>query len=150
MIVRWLGAYGHGMSLADSLAWELTQGKREVAAERFTRGCGFAARRYNGNFAARVGLRVAKGALVKRYPGDVYSVAREDGTLAPTRYASGPLTRTGRHEECFCQPVFDAIICREHPARMGKGVDAVLRQAAARFGLPVLVLDMRGKHTRLY
>lgn len=150
MIVRWLGAYGHGASLESSLQWELTQCDREVAAERFTRGRGYAAR-YRGEYTARIGLRLAKGALIKRFPGDVYSRTGEDGRLAPTRYASGvDLCGIGRHEECFCRPVYDALVCREHPARMGKGVADTLARIAAQYNLPIIVLDVNGKHKRVY
>lgn len=150
MIVRWLGAYGHGSSLESSLQWELTQCDREVAAERFATGRGYAARYRHGEFTACVGLRLAKGALIRRFPGDVYSRTGEDGRLVPSRYASGvDLCGIGRHEECFCRPVYDAIVCREHPARMGRGVAGTLARVAAQYGLPILVLDKDGRRKRV-
>ena len=139
MLVRWLGAYGYGSDLESSLEWELSQDVREVAAEHFTRGRGSA------GGSARIGLRLAKGASVRDFPGDVWSRPGKDGRLYETRYASGYLVHGDRHTESFCVPVFDAIVCREHPARMGKGVCDILNRVAHKYNLPVLVLNSKGR-----
>lgn len=136
MVVRWLGAFGKGSDLAASLSWELTQ-NREVAAEHITSG--------NGKIRhARVGLLVDKRAVIRVFPGDVWSVAGEDGKLRATRYASG-YALTGRHSEAFCRPVYRAIVIKDHPDRIKPVVMNAVRGASEGFSLPIVWIDSKGK-----
>lgn len=136
MVVRWLGAFGKGSDLATSLSWELTQ-DREVAAEHISSG--------NGKIRhARVGLLVDKRAVIRVFPGDVWSVAGEDGKLRATRYASGYALRR-RHHEAFCCPVYRAIVIKDHPDRIKPAIMATVRSASASFALPIVWIDGKGK-----
>lgn len=136
MVIRWLGAFGKAEGgLADALVWELTQ-TREVAAELIRRG--------NGRILhARVGLLVDSRAVIKTYPGDVWSVA--DGEkLKTTRYASGWSLKNRQHE-AFCKPVYRAIVVKEHPDRMRRSVMEAVRVVAEHYALPVIYIDGRGR-----
>lgn len=69
MIIRWLGAFGYGSSLKDSLDWEFSSPNRERAAEMLQKNqksmlankCG-------------IGLLFNKTSVTKKFPGDVWSV----------------------------------------------------------------------------
>lgn len=136
MIIRWLGAFGKAQDLAKSLEWELTQ-TREVAAERISGG--------NGKIRhARVGLLVDSRAVIKTYPGDVWSVVTESDKLKATRYASGWGLKN-RQQEAFCKPVYRAIVVKEHPDRMKPVVMAAVREAAHRHNLHVVWIDGKGR-----
>lgn len=117
------------------LFWELTQ-TREVAAEHISGS--------NGQIRhARVGLLVDSRAVIKTYPGDVWSVTEGD-KLKATRYASGWELKNRQHE-AFCKPVYRAIVVKEHPDRMKPVVMAAVREAAQRHNLPVMWVDGKGK-----
>ena len=134
MAIRWLGAFGKGSSLVDSLRWELTQnfGGREVAAEWVD------SQTSHQRFRIRrtVGLLVAKGAIIRRYPGDVWSVTSESGRLEVTR----PSTSYG-HTECFCRPKFSAIVLTRPWGQLRAEVRAAIRTVAGETGLPVVYLE---------
>ena len=134
MVVRWIGAFGKSSSLSNSLSWELTQNEREVAAEYI-----------NGNQGsirhAKVGLLLAKGSVIRSFPGDVWSVAK-NGKLEPTRQATGWCKN---HTECFCRPEYSAIVLKERPERLTKTVVDAIKKASIEYNLPVYVLRRNGK-----
>lgn len=133
--IRWLGAFGRGSSLADSLRWELTENfcGREVAAEwidptsRHAREKEFSIRRI-------VGLLVAKGAILRRFDGDVWSVASESGRLETTRQS------VHTHTECFCRPNFSAIVLTRPWGQIRAEIRRAIRTVSAETGLPVVYL----------
>lgn len=136
MVIRWIGAFGKASSLADALDWELGINAREVAAEHIRGG--------NGRVAhARVGLLVDRRAVIKTFPGDVWSVVGKDDKLHATRYACDILSC--RQHEAFCRPVYRAIVLKEHPARMKPSVMHAVAEAAKKFALPVIWIDRKGK-----
>lgn len=152
MIVRWLGAYGKHATLESSLTWELTQTGREVAAERIGRGDG------QGYIPhARIGMWIDSAAVVRHFPGDVYSVRtrRENGEgcimLKPTRKVHAI---AGRHSEVFCLPGYvRAIVVKDHPSRFEKAVRLCLACVAASHKLEIFQLTKEGKRvnvTRLF
>ena len=131
MVIRWIGAFGKGESLFQSLSWEFTQ-EREVAAERVTGGKGTIEH-------AQIGLRVASEAVIRHYEGDVWSKVSPDGRL----YA----TRRGRrgHSECFCKPVYTGIICKQQPSRLAKRVQEAIYMAAEKFNISVFYMTEKGE-----
>ncbi len=137
--IRWIGAFGHSSDLASSLEWELTQRDREVAAEIVHGGQGTITH-------ARIGLLVAKGAVIRSFPGDVWSVPGEGGRLSPTRQATG---WHKRHTEAFCRPEYAAIVLKDNPARFKPSVLKTVKDAAEKHGIPVLMLARNGKRTRI-
>ena len=134
MVIRWIGAFGKGESLFQSLSWELTQ-EREVAAERVTGGKGTIEH-------AQIGLRVASEAVVRHYEGDVWSKVAPDGRLYATR--RGRRTHDG-HSECFCKPVYTGIVCKQHPSRLAKLVQEAVFQASEKFGVSVFYMNEKGE-----
>lgn len=137
--IRWIGAFGHASDLASSLEWELTQHDREVAAEIVHGGQGTITH-------ARIGLLVDKGAVIRAFPGDVWSVTREGGRLEATRQATG---WHKNHTEAFCRPEYAAIVLKDHPARFRPSVLKAVKDAAEKHGLPVIMLARNGKRTRI-
>lgn len=156
MIIRWLGAFGHAGSLSESLSWELSQREREVAAERVATSRKVAELDYNkhgqvyerlvhagnGNIQhAIIGLWLNKQAVIRYFPGDVWSVIREDGCLIPTRHS-----KPCGHTEVFCRPGFvKALIVKKHPSQLSKDVLIALRDASKAHDLDVFLLTSKGK-----
>lgn len=130
MVVRWLGAFGtSGDGLAAAFDWEFTQSEREVAAERVTR------ERPSRIRHALVGLRVRSTGVIRVFPGDVWSVPAEDGTLIKTRRG------VNTHTEVFCRPGhFDAIVVKCPMARLVPHVRDAVLAASEKFNVPVIVL----------
>lgn len=157
MLVRWLGAYGASASLADSLAWEITQRERQVVAERVQRGHYWRMVTLTGGrvrevgeawgqgfiFHARVGLWIDGAAVIRAFPRDVWSRVDENGRLYATRSGSPS------HSEVFCHPGHvKAIIVKDHPSTMKPDTLRAIRDVAiVRHGLPVFYLSKRGKRT---
>ena len=131
MVIRWIGAFGKGESLFQSLSWEFTQ-EREVAAERVTGGKGTIEH-------AQIGLRVASEAVIRHYEGDVWSKVSPDGRLYATRRACRG------HSECFCKPVYTGIVCKQHPSRLAKLVQEAVFQASEKFGVSVFYVTEKGE-----
>lgn len=77
------------------------------------------------------------------YPGDVWS-ERDGDSLRANRYASGWRLRS-RHHEAFCRSVYRAIVLKEHPDRMKSSVMTAVREAAHKYGVPVLWVDDKGR-----
>lgn len=131
MLVRWMGAFGHHGTLSQAFDWEFSQ-SREVAAESFS-GCVGHIRH------ARIGLVVAKEAVVKGFRNDVWSRSTTGGLLYATQRTSTPRT------EVFCKPQYVAIICKEHPCRMAKEVQEAVRNASCKYNVPVWYFTTNGK-----
>lgn len=125
--IRWLGAFGHSDSLTESLNWELCENRREVAAEW-----------YDGSHAFRgikhtvVGLLIDKGAIIRRYNGDVWSEVRGE-RLVPTRNSN----TSNLHSECFCTPKYRGIVVRRHLDQLRPDVRRTVVAAAKKYHLAV-------------
>lgn len=132
MIIRWLGAFGSAESLQASFAWELSSPDREVAAERVTR------ERPSRISHAVVGLRVRSKDVVRVFPGDVWSVPTEAGTLRPTRRG------VPTHSEAFCRPEYDAIVVKCPMARLRAHVREAVQAASVTYNLPIIVIGKGG------
>lgn len=138
MIVRWLGAFcGRNHSLAESLAWELTQQDREVAAQPLGPQTTPLVCRWG------VGLRVAEGATVRVFRHDCYSEVENfprKGQLArlvPTRVKFKP-SHAEHHGEAICKPHYDAIVIQ---GRLDGDVYKVVLALASQFNLRVVRIE---------
>lgn len=138
--IRWLGAFGKAESLDQSLRWELEDNQREVAAT----WCYFGT---NGRHAdmgplgvdhAAVGLMVAKGAVVRRYAGDVWSVPAGD-RLVKTR----PASQDSDHGEAFCKPRFSALVIRKPLDHFRPAIRRAIVAAARKHGLKIMRIAER-------
>lgn len=131
--IRWLGAFGRHGNFPAALKWELEDNTREVAAEWFS---GSPAVSPDVEHCA-VGLLVAKGAVMRCYSGDVWSVPSPSGErLVPTRPASEGQT----HSECFCKPHYRAFVIRKPLDQLRPVIRRPLVSMARKHGLPVLWL----------
>lgn len=134
--IRWLGAFGKGASLEDSLAWELSAADREVAAEWFGDDIPVSG---SGINHCQVGLLLARGTIRRHYNGDVWSVSHGP-YLRATR---APYESMG-HTECFCIPRYRGIVVRCPLDQLSPKVRRPVMAAARRHGLPVYVIDRKG------
>lgn len=64
--VRWLGAFGHGKSLEESLRFEITKAQGDFACEPISG--------YGSCVHAKVGLLVSPDRIFRNFDGDVWSV----------------------------------------------------------------------------
>lgn len=136
MVIRWLGAYkkksDRRYSLSDSLDHEFGhRGGTVVCAEKIRRGQRSEIRH------AHVGLVVHNRAVVRRFKGDVWSVIdRYTGKRVKTRKP------VDTHTEVWCRPEYVAIIV---DAKISRRAWRACRDAARRYGVPVLRLTKDGK-----
>lgn len=138
--IRWLGAFRKQGTFEESLVWELEVNRREVAAEPFAlrhRGCYFPVD--PGVEHCSVGLLVAKGAIVKTFYGDVWSVPSPGGEwLVPTM----PACSTDSHREAFCKPKYRAIIVRKPLDQLRPAIRRPLVAMARKHSLPIKRLQV--------
>ena len=143
MVVRWLGAYGKGPSLVDSLRFELTRPKTdEVAAEPIDNR--------NGLKFVSIGLVVKRRAVRRVYSGDVFSqpcnrlglpcLQDENGFCDETCPGCRQLRTTRKpkhgslHGEAICNPDYCAIAVRGVITPKAWKIVKVFSKA---FGLPI-------------
>lgn len=117
MLVRYIGAYGHGKSLAEALEFEANT-TAEVCA------CEFGEIEH-----ASVCLLMKRTSIIRRFRGDVWSVRQNDGTLKATRKA------VKSHHEFWCKGGKDSIrgviVTDNIPAEMF----ATIRDFCAKYNL---------------
>ena len=137
--IRWLGAFSQGSNFSSSLKWELEENNREVAAEWFDYGYHF-----DGIHSKLVGLLVEKGAIVRRYNGDVWSVA-EGERLVATRSS----TESTQHSECFCKPQYRGIVIRRHLDQLRPEIRRVIVQMAKKHNLAIYIFTHKREFKKL-
>ena len=127
MIIRWLGAFAKGGTLAESIQYEINRSATdEVAAEYIKEGLSEIRH-------ARVGLLVASKALIKRFNGDCYSVL-ENGKLVKTR---NPKDTGSQHIECWVNPIYKGIVVK---GKISKSAFMTIRHIAGINNIPVMIL----------
>ena len=98
--VRWIGAFGKGSTLSDSLNFEIYTCDRDVACE-ICKG-------YTSRIShAKIGLLLDNCAIIKKFNGDCWS-KNNNGMLYMTRnpkYAS-------RHLEAWARPNYKGIVVK--------------------------------------
>ena len=123
MLIRWIGAFGSAQTLEESLRWELSQRERALAAEPIKNGVSKIQH-------PKIGLLIDPKALIKRFPGDVWSVPG-NFMLRATRYP------VPTHPEAWVRPGFiNAIVIRPGASRHAK---RVVRRISKEFNIPVLM-----------
>lgn len=132
--IRWMGAFGKASSLSEAIRWELEENRREVAAT----WCHAGGLNGLGVDHAQVGLLVAKGAVVRRYAGDVWSVPAGD-RLVKTR----PASQDSDHGEAFCKPRYSALVIRKPLDAFKPATRRAIVAAARQYGLKVLRIAER-------
>lgn len=134
-VIRWMQAFnGRHRELRDTLIHELERARggdyREVAAESIRN-----LSTWDCNIESQVGLIVAKGSVIKTYPGDVWSV-RKGQKLVATRYG-----RYHGHTECFCQPHYTGIIIRGNVEDFDRSFIDMICQMARKYNVAVYTLN---------
>ena len=123
MLIRWLGAFAKGGTLAESLHYERNRATTdEVAAEYVRKGVSEIQH-------AKVGLLVSNKALVKKFNGDCFSV-KEDGKLVKTR---NPKNAGSQHIEAWVNPVYLGVVLKGEISKLAF-------QTIINAGLPVFIL----------
>ncbi len=110
MIVRWLGAFGRGPSFEAALRHELARpATEEVCAEPVGKHPGGALIGH-----PKVGLIVARRALVRLWHGDVWSIPDQNnpGRLRRTRRPTTHYMGHMLHAEAWVHPVYVGIVVR--------------------------------------
>lgn len=144
--VRWLGAFGHGNSLAECAAWETKQTARQVAAEPLIRG-------KSKIHHAKIGLVVAhpEATFARGWLYDAYTVEKINGVLMATRQRNNEFKsmdrflaalskqggRMAHAEASFNAPLYSAVAVKKCASLRGK------RRAdrlAAMLDLPLVIL----------
>lgn len=134
MVIRWLGAFGKAGSLAESIAWELTQESASaLAAEKLVGG-------KSQIHHASVGLLVKNRAILRRYAADVWSRRRSNGKLVATRRETA--FGVGKQAECFVLPDFAAIVIS---GKISHAALADCRTAAETHNINLLRLTREGR-----
>ncbi len=144
MFIRWLGAFGKGGTLKESLAWECSSPMRERACEEVTKGEPSLLAKSNG-----VGLLFNKTNITRKFQGDVWSKFegrdRESLHLYPTRRGEA----NGTHTEAFLAmgAVPTGIILSAFRFKSVKkhGFLEDVYEIADATGLPVYILDGKAK-----
>ena len=134
MVIRWLGAYGKGKSLADSLSWELSQTERKVlSAEKLSKG--------HSRIGCLVGLLTTNKAVVRRYNSDVYTV-KKGHAMRATR----PEGISTYHTEYLIRPCYKAIVVKySRYQKISKQALQACLETSKTYNLPILYLSKGGK-----
>lgn len=140
--VRWMGAFHRYGSFAEALRWEF-ENSREVAAEWF-HGLVDAT---HSRVPSRVGLLVAKGAIIRAYNGDVWSYT-PDGSQRlmvsrPSAHSSND------HTECFCRPEYRGIVIRRPLDSLRPEIRRPIIAVARQRQLPVFWVHENGVQRRV-
>ena len=151
MFIRWLGAFGKGGTLKESLAWECSSPMRERACEEVHKGEASQLAKANG-----VGLLFNKTNITRKFKGDVWSMSEDkDKTsvyLFPTR--KGKTSSFNKHTEAFvalgAKPTGLILSAYRFASVKKHGFLEDIYDIADSTGLPVYILDGESKLKRFY
>ncbi len=159
MLVRWLGAYGKGSTLADALSYELTAVTREVAAELILSYSGAGYRSALKSDRVKIGLEVEVTAFRRGFVGDAWTRVEGDRLLQSYRKpikdldrlvkariahhkmcnSEGWVSSADRYAECVCVPHYTAIIIA---GSITAQAQAVIEEIAMRHQMEVKYIDV--------
>lgn len=139
MVIRWLGAFGRGHSLAAALRYELEDrdSTDECAAEILLKGSGPRIKH------ATVGLLVKSSAVNRKFRSDVWSSAGIGCKLKPAR---GEGKAHSGHTEAFVSPHYSGIVIQR---KLKNKAMSTIWKAARKSGLPVFTINSKGELIKL-
>ena len=146
MFIRWLGAFGKGGTLKESLAWECSSPMRERACEELNKGEASELAKANG-----IGLLFNKTDITRKFKGDVWSLSEDKDVssirLFPTR--KGKTTSWNKHTEAFiasgAKPTGIVLSAYRFTSVKKHGFLEDVYDIADSTGLTVYILDGKGQ-----
>jgi hypothetical protein len=138
MIIRWLGAFGHGSDLQESINFELSR-STIACAEEVKKGANSGMHPH-----IRLGLLISQSGIVRRWSSDVWSEYKANGKrLRKTRDEGEAYSG---HNEIWVNPnhVIGFILRAGGPAISASSLN-IIKLASKKYRLPIYKLNRAGE-----